>query len=284
MLAQTNWNTFLSVSASLDNLIDFIQDLRKNADAKGSDKPWTFMSSIELKDVSFSYYNVKVLENINLTINKNETVAFVGESGSGKTTIVNILSGILPVNEGTVKYDETDIKDINKADFKGRIGYITQEPIVFDDTIFNNVTFWSEHSPENLKRFWQALEQAAIDDFVKTLNQKEHAEVGNNGVTLSGGQKQRISIARELYKNMQLLIMDEATSALDSETELLIKNSIDKIKGNCTIVVVAHRLSTIKNADKIVLLNKGKVDAVGNFNELMEQSETFKRMVSLQNF
>jgi subfamily B ATP-binding cassette protein MsbA len=284
MLAQTNWNTFLSVSASLDNLIDFIQDLRANADAEGSNKPWTFTSSIQLKDVSFSYNNVNVLEKINLTINKNETVAFVGESGSGKTTIVNILSGILPIKSGVVKYDETDIKDINKSDFKGRIGYITQEPIVFDDTIFNNVTFWSEPTPENLKRFWFAMEKAAIDDFVKTLDQKEHSEVGNNGVTLSGGQKQRISIARELYKNMQLLIMDEATSALDSETELLIKNSIDKIKGNCTIVVVAHRLSTIKNADKIVLLNKGKIDAVGSFNELMEQSETFKRMVSLQNF
>jgi subfamily B ATP-binding cassette protein MsbA len=284
MLVQTNWNTFLGVSASLDNLLDFIADLKKNADAEGLNKPWLFTNSIQLKDAFFSYNDVEILKGINLTINKNQTVAFIGESGSGKTTLVNVLSGILPVNKGSVMYDSVDIKDINKADFRGNIGYITQEPIVFDDTIYNNVTFWAEYTPENIKRFWFALEQAAIDGFVKMLENKEHSEVGNNGVTLSGGQKQRISIARELFKNLKLLIMDEATSALDSETELLIKNSIDKIKGNCTIIIVAHRLSTVKNADKIVLLDKGRVECVGTFDELMVQSEKFRRMVSLQNF
>jgi subfamily B ATP-binding cassette protein MsbA len=282
MLVQTNWNSFLAVSGSLENIDSFIKDLNKNQDAKGRNSKWTFDKEISVKNVNFSYGETRVLKNVSLEIKKNKTVAFVGESGSGKTTLVNILSGLMPVDSGVIMIDGTDIQDIDISSFQNKIGYITQEPIVFNDTIFNNVTFWDEDTEENRTKFWQALKKAAIYDFVMSLPEKESAPLGNNGVMVSGGQKQRISIARELYKDIEVLIMDEATSALDSETELSIQENIDLLKGKCTILIVAHRLSTIRNADTIVLLNKGEVEAVDSFNGLVGKSANFKRMISLQ--
>jgi ABC-type multidrug transport system fused ATPase/permease subunit len=166
--------------------------------------------------------------------------------------------------------------------FQNRIGYITQEPVIFDDNVFNNVTFWDEKTPENLNRFWEALRKASILDFVESLPEKENAPLGNNGIMASGGQKQRLSIARELYKDIDILIMDEATSALDSETEKAIQENIDALKGQYTIIIIAHRLSTIKNADEIVLMSKGEIIDKGSFSELIGSNETFKRMVNLQ--
>lgn len=282
MLVQTNWNSFLAASGSLENIDSFIKDLNANQDVPGKHKSWTFNNSITIEKVCFAYGEAQVLNNIDLTISKNETVAFVGESGSGKTTLVNILSGLIPVNSGSIKVDATEIADVDMFSFQNKIGYITQEAIVFNDNIYNNVTFWAEDTPDNKQRFWEALKKAAIYDFVMSLPERELSPLGNNGVMISGGQKQRISIARELFKEIDILIMDEATSALDSETELLIQENIDLLKGKCTILIVAHRLSTIKNADKIVLLNKGTVEAVGSFAGLIQKSENFKRMISLQ--
>lgn len=282
MLVQTNWNSFLAVSGSLENIDSFIKDLNNNQDVEGKNTEWSFKNAIALEHVSFSYGENTVLKDINLEIRKNETIAFVGESGSGKTTLVNILSGLMPVNSGALKVDDVNFKDINISSFQNKIGYITQEPIVFNDTIFNNVTFWADNTPENKVRFWEALKKAAIYDFVNELPEKENAPLGNNGVMVSGGQKQRISIARELYKDIEILIMDEATSALDSETELSIQENIDLLKGKCTILIVAHRLSTVKNADRIVLLNKGVVEGVDSFSGLINRSENFKRMIALQ--
>ncbi|MCE3280299.1 MAG: ATP-binding cassette, subfamily MsbA [Bacteroidetes bacterium] len=282
MLVQTNWNSFLAVSGSLENIDSFIKDLNQNQDVKGKNSQWTFNRSITIENVSFSYGNELVLKNIDLEIKKNETVAFVGESGSGKTTLVNILSGLMPVDSGTVRIDSVDMRDLNISSFQNKIGYITQEPIVFNDSVFNNVTFWAEETQENKIKFWNALKKAAIYDFVMNLPDREKSPLGNNGVMVSGGQKQRISIARELFKEIEVLIMDEATSALDSETELSIQENIDQLKGQCTILIVAHRLSTVKNADKIVLLNKGSVEAVDSFIGMISKSENFKRMIALQ--
>jgi ABC-type multidrug transport system fused ATPase/permease subunit len=282
MLVQTNWNSFLAVSGSLENIDSFIKDLNANQDPKSKNAKWTFNESIELRNVNFSYGKNLILKNINLEIPKNQTVAFIGESGSGKTTLVNILCGLIPIDSGVFMVDSSDIKDLEMSRFQDKIGYITQEPIIFNDTIFNNVTFWAEDIPENKERFWAALKKAAIFDFVMNLPEKENAPLGNNGIMVSGGQKQRISIARELYKDIEILIMDEATSALDSETELLIQENIDLLKGKCTIIIVAHRLSTVKNADLIVLLNKGSIEAVDSFSGLVTKSENFKRMITLQ--
>ena len=282
MNVQTQWNSFLNVSGSLDNMSEFMEELESAQDTSGSIKVSEFKDSLELSNISFSYAGVPVLKDFSLTIRKNETIAFVGESGSGKTTLVNILSGLVPIDSGLFTIDGKNIGALDVHTYQERIGYITQEPVVFSDTVFNNVTFWDERTPENVERFWRALHKASIDTFVRGLAEQENAPMGNNGILLSGGQKQRISIARELYKNIDILIMDEATSALDSETERAIQTNIDLLKGHYTILIVAHRLATIKNADRVVLLNKGKIESIGKFEDLKSQSRLFEKMVELQ--
>src|SRR5690606_17634392 len=151
------------------------------------------------------------------------------------------------------------------------------------DSIYDNVTFWAERTEENIDRFWKVLEKVALGAFVQQLGDRENTLLGDNGMLISGGQKQRISIARELYKDIEILIMDEATSALDSETEHFIQDSINGLQGEYTMVIIAHRLSTIKNANKIYLLENGSVSGQGSFDELIQHSSKFSRMVSLQN-
>jgi ABC-type multidrug transport system fused ATPase/permease subunit len=282
MNLQMHWNTFLAASGSLDNMTEFMAELRGAQDRTGGEEFTTFTQHLEMKNLSFRYGSIAVLHNVNVKIERNETVAFVGESGSGKTTLVNLFAGLMPVDEGKFLIDGRDASVLNTASYQRRIGYITQEPVIFSDTIYNNVTFWDERTPENEEKFWEALRQASIDEFIKGLPLKENSLLGNNGILVSGGQKQRISIARELYKAVDILIMDEATSALDSETERAIQANIESLKGKYTILIVAHRLATIKNADRVVLLNRGEVECTGTFDELKELSSRFEKMVELQ--
>lgn len=282
MTLQTSWNQFLQVSGSLENLTEFMEDLRKDQDKTGSKVLENIQTGLELKNVQFAYTKSPVLRDITLSIARNETIAFVGESGSGKTTLVNILAGLIEPDSGQFLIDGCDSRDLDISSYQKRIGYITQEPVIFSDSIYNNVTFWAERTDENLQRFWNALRSAAIDDFVRSLDAKEDSLLGNNGILVSGGQKQRISIARELFKRIDVLIMDEATSALDSETERMIQQNIDDLKGKYTILIVAHRLATIKNADRIVLLSQGRIENAGSFEELKQSSKAFSKMVELQ--
>ena len=166
--------------------------------------------------------------------------------------------------------------------YRSKIGYISQESVIFNDSIFNNITFWAEPTAENKKRFEEVIEMASLKDFIEGQPEKELTNLGDNGILISGGQKQRISIARELYKKAEILILDEATSALDSETEKMIQENIEKLHGSYTMVLIAHRLSTIKEADIIYLLEDGKVSASGSFHEMIDKSSRFKKMVSLQ--
>ncbi len=283
MTLQTNWNGFMQNTGALENMQEFKTELIENKQHYGKQKFHQFHHSLDLKHVSFKYENGDlILKDINLTIHKNETMAFVGESGSGKTTIVNLIAGLLAPTTGVYKLDDIEIERYDIRQFQNRIGYITQEPIVFDDSLFNNITFWDEPTPGNLLRFKNAIEGASIAQFVNELPEKEQTRLGNNGIMVSGGQKQRISIARELYKELDILVMDEATSALDSETEKAIQENIDSLKGKYTIIIVAHRLSTIKNADRIVLMEKGNIKDIGDFETLKNRNPYFNRMVSLQ--
>jgi subfamily B ATP-binding cassette protein MsbA len=223
-----------------------------------------------------------VLKDVNFEINKNETVAFVGESGSGKSTLVNLLTGLLTPNTGNIYIDEISLEKYNLKTFQTKVGYITQDPVIFDDTVFNNVTLWDTKNEINLAKYQEALKQASIWEYFQNTEHQENTRLGNKGVRLSGGQIQRICIARELYKNVDFLFMDEATSALDSKTENIVKKNIESLQGFVTIIIVAHRLSTIKHADKIIVMNKGNVEAIGKFDELLEKSELFKSMINLQ--
>jgi ABC-type multidrug transport system fused ATPase/permease subunit len=280
---QNQWNSFLSVSGSLDNMVTFLNELGSKKDITGTTVINSFNSEITLYDIWFSYKKDDwILKGITISLKKNQTIAFVGASGSGKTTLINIISGLLQANKGTMKIDGVDTREINIKTFQNRIGYITQEPVIFNDSIFNNVTFWDNPTAENQKRFWNVCHQAAIFEFVQSLPDKENAPLGSSGIMISGGQKQRISIARELYKNSDILILDEATSALDAETELAIQENTNQMKGHATVLIVAHRLSTIREADLIILMDGGEIVDTGNFETLMQTNAHFKRMTELQ--
>jgi subfamily B ATP-binding cassette protein MsbA len=279
---QTQYNNFLAVQGSLVNVQDFQKELVKHKETNGRHVFTPFNEAIVLRNVCFNYGSTSILSNINLTIQKNETIALVGESGSGKSTLINILAGLLPIDSGEFTIDQKNISDLEKTSYQKNIGYITQEPIIFTDSLFNNVTFFEEKNDETLEKFHDAITKASLLDFLNESEHKEDTILGNNGINLSGGQKQRISIARELYKNAEFLFMDEATSALDSETENFIQKNIEKMKGKKTLVVAAHRLSTIREADRIVIMDKGKILSVGTFKDLIENDKNFKRMIELQ--
>lgn len=283
MQLQTVYNNYLSFTGSLKNLQTFSAQLKRGKENLGKNTFENFNDTIKISDVFYAYQNLTILKKINLTIHKNETLALVGESGSGKTTLLNLIAGLLKPNSGKILIDQEDVNRLDIRTFQKKIGYITQEPVIFSDTIFNNITFWENKSPETLQKFKEALIKANILDFVEQLPQQENTLLGNNGVNLSGGQKQRLSIARELYKNVDFLFMDEATSALDTETEKTIQKNIENLKGKYTIIMIAHRLSTVKNADRVIMMKNGKIENMGTYQELLAKSPTFKRMVELQN-
>lgn len=279
---QVYWSYFLEVSGSMENMKEFQEEARKSQEKDGNISIKKFEDKIEFKDVNFSYGESKIIKDANLIIPKNTTCAFVGESGSGKTTMANLITGILIADDGEVRIDGNSLKTLKREDFQRRIGYVSQDPVIFSDTIYNNVSLWAPKTPENLKRFYQSIAYASIDLFIDKLSDNLDTLLGNNGINLSGGQKQRISIARELFKDIDILILDEATSALDSETEKEIQYNIDALQGYYTIIIIAHRLSTIKNADQIVFMDDGKIIDVDNFETLLARQERFKKMVALQ--
>jgi len=281
---QTNWQTFIQNVGSMDSISSISEEMKSYSETGQKMSYTKSFNKILGRDLSLVYGEKVVLKGVNIEIQKNETVAFVGESGAGKTSLANILAGLVLPSSGKVLLDgETDLSQIELDDFRNRIGYITQDPVIFNDTVFNNITFWQERNEINITRFNRAVQLASLSEFIQTLPDKENAVLGDHGMLVSGGQKQRISIARELYKEVDLLILDEATSALDSETEKIIKENIDRLKGKYTMFVIAHRLSTIRNADRIYLLGESSIKQSGNFEDLISKSMQFRKMVELQN-
>jgi subfamily B ATP-binding cassette protein MsbA len=282
MQMQMDWNRFLEVTGSVENMTAFEKEMKVNQEYSGVRKIVDSISTLELSEVSFNYNSTTVLKDINLKINKNETLGFVGESGSGKTTLVNILAGLLTVEMGEYVINGVNSKEMNLKYLQNKLGYITQDSVIFNDTIFNNVTFWAEKNETNLNKFLEVIKKASLLDYLESLPQKENEMLGNNGINLSGGQKQRISIARELYKDVEILILDEATSSLDSEAEKAIQLNIEQLKGNYTLLIIAHRMATIKNANRIVVMKSGEITEIGTFSELIRESTYFKKIVQLQ--
>ena len=284
VLFQNGWNDFLNVSGSLFNYQDFIREMKRNFFDYEKGEKIDEVNSIELINVDFNYGEKRFIQKFNLKIEKNSSIAFVGISGSGKTTLINILSGLLPVNGGDIVINGKNLKNLSLSYYQSKVGYITQEPIIFNDTLYNNVTLWAPKTPENLEKFYKCIENAALSDFLMNSEFKEDIQLGGGGSMISGGQKQRVNIARELFKDVNLFIFDEATSALDSSTEREIQEYIKELKGNYTIIIIAHRLSTVKEVDKLYFLNDGKLQESGTFNELIIKSEKFRKLVSLQDF
>lgn len=279
---QSYWNRFLTNIPGLNSVEEMLSEFKKSSEAE---KP-KIVESIEkiiLTNISLQYDQHLVLDHINLSIQPKTSIALVGESGAGKTSLANIICGLVAPSSGEIFFKEKEnLADYNINSFREHVGYITQESVIFDDTLYNNITFWAPKTPENLEKFKKAIQLSSMEEFLAFHKNDENLPLGNNGILISGGQKQRISIARELYKNPQLLIMDEATSALDSETEMIIKDNIDSLKGKFTMVIIAHRLSTIKDVDVIYLLDQGKIIASGNYAELYQNSERFRKMAMMQ--
>lgn len=285
MLVQTGWQSFTSNLGGLHVGVELMEDFKNGFEDSSGFEEIKRINSIDLRDLSFNYNpDVAILKNITLKISDNCTYAFVGKSGSGKTTITNVLAGLLEHSSGEFFINGIPRRDIQLASFRKRIGYITQEAVIFNDSLYNNISFWAEPTPENLQKFKKAVQLAHLQELIESLPEKEYTLLGDSGILISGGQKQRISIARELFKDVDLLIFDEATSALDSETEKSIQENIESLKGSCHIVLIAHRLSTVKNADIIMVMNNGFIEARGTFAELMKSNQRFQNMVELQEF
>ncbi|AEE18042.1 ABC transporter ATP-binding protein [Dokdonia sp. 4H-3-7-5] len=242
----------------------------------------TFDSRINLEGISFKYDEESVLKNFTLNVKKGHTVALVGQSGSGKSTIANLVTRFYDVNEGNIKIDNTDIKDISKKSLRNLMGLVTQDAILFNDTIRNNINLGKENATD--QEIIDALKIANAWEFVQDLPKGLDTNIGDSGNKLSGGQKQRLSIARAVLKNPPIMILDEATSALDTESERLVQKALENMMKNRTSIVIAHRLSTIQNADEIVVMQKGEIVEQGKHQELIDKKGMYHKLVSMQSF
>jgi len=242
----------------------------------------TFESDITIKNINFKYEDENVLKNFSLQVKKGQTVALVGQSGSGKSTIANLLTRFYDVNEGTIAIDGTNIQDLDLQSLRGLMGLVTQDSILFNDTIKANISLGKLDATDD--QIIEALKIANAYEFVKDLPKGIHTNIGDSGNKLSGGQKQRLSIARAVLKNPPIMILDEATSALDTESEKFVQIALENMMQNRTSIVIAHRLSTIQKADVIVVMQKGKIVEQGNHEELIALNGVYNKLVTLQSF
>lgn len=268
------------VKASIERIDEIL-----NADEKIEDplQPKTIKDleqGITFQNVSFAYQTENVLKNLSFNLSKGKTVALVGESGSGKSTIADLLPRFYDVSAGDILYDGTNIKDFTVRDLRDQIGIVNQESILFNDTVFNNIAFGMDGVTE--EEVINAAKIANAHDFISSMKEGYHTNIGERGNKLSGGQKQRVSIARAVLKNPPIMILDEATSALDTESEKLVQDALDNLMKNRTSLVIAHRLSTIKNADQILVLRKGEIVESGTHDELFARKGLYHKLSTMQ--
>ncbi|HHH1394895.1 TPA: ABC transporter ATP-binding protein, partial [Yersinia enterocolitica] len=250
-------------------------------DSNFAGSPLRIQDKIELSGVYFAYNDVDVLLNVSLSIYKGEFVGIVGHSGSGKTTIVDILMGLLRPKAGQFLLDGNPVTESMIRDLRRSIGYVPQNPFISDTSVRNNIAYGD--SPENIddSKVINALKIVDLYDFFMKKEDKLNFKLGENGKVLSGGQRQRVAIARALYNSPEIIVFDEATSALDVKSESEISKAITKLKGKTTIIAIAHRLSTLKNADRIILVNRGVISDTGKFSELVNNNAEFAKLVEL---
>ncbi|HVD97948.1 MAG TPA: ABC transporter ATP-binding protein [Cytophagaceae bacterium] len=235
-----------------------------------------FTTGIEFNNVSFSYGSEPVLKNINLSIEKGKTIALVGPSGGGKSTLADMIPRFYDVVEGEIKVDGINVKDYTLESLRDQMGIVTQESILFNDSIFNNIAFGKPDATE--EEVMQAAKIANAHEFIIQTENGYQTNIGDRGMKLSGGQRQRISIARAVLKNPPILILDEATSALDSQSEKLVQEALTNLMKNRTSIVIAHRLSTIQHADEIIVLRKGQIEERGTHRMLLEKDGLYKKL------
>nr|MBQ0091606.1 ABC transporter ATP-binding protein [Candidatus Enterousia merdequi] len=278
-------NTYSSVIMSFwaiercFTLLDMEPKIKDRANAK--EMPGTHQQ-IKFNNVSFNYLkDVPVLKNINLTVNRGETIAIVGNSGGGKTTLVNLLPRFYDVNSGSITIDDVDIRDFTLKSLRQNISVVFQDNFLFEGTIRENIMLGNENATE--EQLQRAIKLAYLDGFLKTLQNGIDTQIGERGVLLSGGQKQRVAIARAFLKNSPILVLDEATSALDNKSEAVVQKAIDNLMHDKTVFVIAHRLSTIRNATKIIVVNDGQIVESGTHDDLLKlECGAYKMLYDMQ--
>jgi subfamily B ATP-binding cassette protein MsbA len=264
----------------IDTVLEAKETIQEKPNAVGLPK---FEKEIEFRDVSFSYENgVNVLKEINLKVKRGKTIAIVGPSGAGKTTLLDLLPRFYDPTEGAVFIDGIDIQDVKAWDLRAKLGIVTQEAILFNDTVFNNIAFGLKGITK--KDVIAAAKVANANDFISQMENGYDTSIGEDGGKLSGGQRQRISIARAILHNPPILILDEATSALDAESEKLVQDALFKLMENRTSLVIAHRLSTIQFADEIIVIDGGRIIERGNHTGLIAQNGVYKKLYEMQAF
>ena len=279
-LITTSYYNIQKGEASAERIMQVLNTENHIKDKPNAIVKTTFDSEIEFKNISFKYKKEYVLKNFSLTIKKGETVALVGQSGSGKSTLANLITRFYDVNEGEILIDGINIKDITKKSLRDLMGIVTQDSILFNDTVENNIKLGTESATET--QILEAAEIANANEFIKDLPEKFNTNIGDSGNSLSGGQKQRLSIARAVLKNPPIMILDEATSALDTESEQLVQVALEKMMQNRTSLVIAHRLSTIQKANTIVVMRKGKIVEQGKHDELLTKKSEYFKLVTMQ--
>ncbi|PXY39927.1 antibiotic ABC transporter ATP-binding protein [Flavobacterium cheongpyeongense] len=269
-------------NAAADRVLEILEQENTITSKENAIEKTSFDNNISVQNINFKYENETVLKDFSLQIKKGQTVALVGQSGSGKSTIANLLTRFYDVTNGTISIDGVNIKDMNLQSLRGLMGLVTQDSILFNDTIKANIALGKLDATDD--EIIEALKIANAFEFVKELPLGIYTNIGDSGNKLSGGQKQRLSIARAVLKNPPIMILDEATSALDTESEKFVQVALENMMQNRTSIVIAHRLSTIQKADIIVVMQKGKIVEQGTHDELIAQNGTYNKLVTMQSF
>ena len=269
-------------NAAAERVMEILHTESALEDIPNATKKTSFDKAIELKGIHFKYEDEYVLKNFSISVPKGKTVALVGQSGSGKSTIANLVTRFYDVNDGQIEIDGTNIKTLTKHSLRHLMGLVTQDSILFNDSIKNNILLGKEDSGDS--EVIKALKIANAWEFVKDLPNGIDTNIGDSGNKLSGGQKQRLSIARAVLKNPPIMILDEATSALDTESERLVQIALENMMKNRTSIVIAHRLSTIQNADEIIVMQKGEIVEQGKHQELLDKKGVYSNLVAMQSF
>lgn len=269
-------------NGAAERILEFLESENTITEIENPIIKTEFQSNISVDNISFKYDDQLVLKNFAINVPKGKTIALVGQSGSGKSTIANLITRFYDVNEGRISIDGVDIKNLSKSSLRGMLGVVSQDSILFNDTIRNNIKIGKQNATD--EEIIDALKIANAWEFVKDLPEGINSNIGDSGNKLSGGQKQRLSIARAVLKNPPIMILDEATSALDTESERLVQSALENMMRNRTSIVIAHRLSTIQNADEIIVMQKGEIVEQGKHNELIEKDGVYKMLVEMQSF